>query len=75
MKTNWELIYTTSLIYEAQMYKANIEGAGIPVEILSQQDTARMMTVGNLSIIKLYVPSEYYQDAIEILLEIEKNSD
>lgn len=75
MKSKWEVIYTTSVIYEAQMLKANIESAGIPIEILSQQDSSRMLTVGNLSIIKLLVPSELYEDAMEIIIEIEKNSD
>ena len=55
------------------MLKANIESSGIPVEILSQQDTSRMLTVGSLSIIKILVPTEYYKDALEIIIEIEKS--
>jgi hypothetical protein len=75
MQSKWELIYTTSKDYEAKMLKANIESSGIPVQILSQQDTSRMLTVGNLSIIKIYVPSDDYEEALQILIEIEKNSE
>jgi hypothetical protein len=75
MASNWELIYTTSKIYEAQMFKANIESAGIPVQILSQQDTSRMFTVGNLAVIKLYVPESDFEEAMNIIIEIEKNND
>lgn len=75
MQNKWELIYTTAKDYEANMFKANIESSGIPVQILSQQDTSRMLTVGNLSIIKLYVPSGDYEEALQIIIEIEKNAE
>lgn len=67
----WALVYTTNTDIHAAMLKANLEGAGIPVRILSQVDTVRMLTVGNLAIVKIYVPSPFYTDALEIVKTIE----
>jgi hypothetical protein len=54
------------------MLRANLEGAEIPVHLLSQVDTTRNFTVGGLAIVKLYVPERFAQDAIAIINAIEK---
>jgi len=69
----WVLVFTTSTEYEAQMFKANLEGAGIPTQILSQVDSTRMFTIGELAIVKIYVLSPYVREAEEIIQAIEKN--
>ncbi len=66
----WALVYTTNTLIEAEMYKANLEGAGIPVNILSQVDTSRMFTVGGLAIVKIYVKSPFVTLAEQIIKEI-----
>lgn len=66
----WVLVYTTNTLIEAEMYKANLEGAGIPVNILSQVDTSRMLTVGGLAIVKIFVKSPFVTLAEEIIKEI-----
>jgi len=65
--TNWEILITTNDLIEATNIKGLLEGSNIPVTILSQQDTTRMFTVGNLAIIKVMVPLPYYSEAKELL--------
>ena len=66
----WGLIYTTNTDIDADMYKANIEGAGIPVQILSQVDTTRMFNVGELAIVKIFVPVQHIETALSIINDI-----
>jgi len=71
---DWELVYTTNREIVADMYKANLEGAGIPVSILSQVDSTRMLTVGNLAIVKIYVPKQFLKTAKDIINAINSDS-
>ena len=73
-KGDWKLIYTCSTELEAHHIKNNLEGAEIPCQILSQVDSTRMFTLGELAIVKLFVPEENYNDAKEILKDIQSNS-
>lgn len=70
----WALVYTTNTMIDAGMFKANLESAGIPVQILSQVDSTRMFTIGSLAIVKLYVPSPLLNDALEIIKAIEEDN-
>ncbi len=72
--SDWELVYTTNREIVAEMYKANLEGAGIPVSILSQVDSTRMLTVGNLAIVKIYVPKQFLKTAKDIINAINSDS-
>ncbi|MFP4528874.1 MAG: putative signal transducing protein [Candidatus Kapaibacterium sp.] len=67
----WVMIYTTNTELDAEMFRANLESADIPTRILSQIDTTRMFTVGSLALVKIYVPSPFVTDAIEIIRAIE----
>jgi len=69
----WRLVYTTNTVIDAEHYKANLEGADIPVQILSQFDSSRMITVGGFAVVKIYVPEEFYAESMEIINDIEKN--
>jgi hypothetical protein len=71
----WALVYTTNTTFEAEMFKANLESAGIPTQILSQVDTTRMFTVGELAIVKIYVLSPYVADAMQIIEAIERGEE
>jgi hypothetical protein len=70
---NWKLVYTTSTDLEAHHIRANLQGAEIPCEILSQVDTTRMFTIGELAVVKLFVPEEHFEFALEIINDIMKN--
>jgi hypothetical protein len=69
---NWKLVYTTNMNMDAEHYKANLEGADIPVQILSQFDSSRMLTVGDFAVVKIFVPEDYYEDALQIIEDINK---
>ncbi|MCE5305475.1 DUF2007 domain-containing protein [bacterium] len=72
---DWEIVYTTNREIDAEIYKANLEGAGIPVNILSQVDTTRMLTMGDLAVVKIYVPIQFFNSAKEIIDAINSESD
>lgn len=72
--TKWSLVYTTNTQLEAEMFKANLSGAGIPCEILSQVDTTRMFSVGELAIVKIFVPTEHEKESLDIINDILNNS-
>ncbi len=67
----WVQVYSTNTDIEAAMFKANLEGADIPVQVLSQVDTTRMFTLGNLAVAKLFVPEQFAAEAIAIINLIE----
>ncbi len=69
---SWVLVYTTSTEIDAEMFRANLENAGIPAQLLSQIDTTRMFTIGHLAIVKIYVPDIYEKDAKELIARIER---
>lgn len=68
------MVYTTNTQIEAEHFKANLEGAEIPVQILSQFDTSRGITVGGFAVVKIYVPEEFYEAAKKIINDIETGS-
>ncbi|MBK8945219.1 MAG: DUF2007 domain-containing protein [Ignavibacteriae bacterium] len=68
---DWEIVFTTSDTIEAEMIKANLEGAGIESIILSQQDK-NFPSPGDLSIIKILVKKEDLDDAKEIITDISR---
>lgn len=69
---SWVMVYTTNTMLEAEMLQANLESADIPVHIHSQIDSSRQLTVGSLAIVKIYVRSSDYHDAMAIIRDIER---
>lgn len=68
--TEWAVCYTTNDIIEATHIKGFLEGGGIPAQILSQIDSTRMFTIGELAIVKLMIPSPYLDEAKEAIFKI-----
>jgi hypothetical protein len=60
---NWVVACTTNTEQEAEMIKANLEGAGIGVFVLPQRDSMYVATVGNLAVVEVMVPTESLEDA------------
>jgi len=69
----WMLVYTSNDYIDAQMFKANLESADIPAHVLSQIDSTRQFTLGELSIVKIFVPSPLAVEAREIIDSIENS--
>ncbi len=70
---DYVIVYSVSEEYEAEMIKANLEGAEIPCLILAQKDSS-FPGAGELSVIKILVRKEDAEDAKEIIDDI-YNSD
>lgn len=67
----WILVFETNNLLDAGMFKANLEGADIPVELISYTDSSRLLTLDD--VVKIYVPSIYYNTANEIVEAINKS--
>lgn len=70
---DWETVYTCSEEYEAEMLKANLEGAGIETMIVSKKDR-NFPTVGDLSFIRLMVKRNDTEAALQIIQDINSNN-
>lgn len=73
MDKDWKLVYTCNTELEAHHLKGNLIGAEIDCEILSQVDSTRQFTLGELAIVKLYVREEDFEDARKIIEDIVNN--
>ena len=67
MMFDWVAVWTASTPYEAQMIKANFEGAGIPAMILSQHDRMYYTTAGDLAVNEIMVPKGFLENARQYL--------
>ncbi len=70
---DYVIVYTCSETYEAEMLKANLQGAEIEALVLSQKDSS-YPAVGDLAVVKLLVKKEDASVAIEIINDINSNS-
>lgn len=68
--SDWIIVYVCSENYEAEMLKANLEGAGIETVIVSQKDS-NFPSVGDFSIIKILVKKTNAEDAVKIIDDID----
>jgi hypothetical protein len=66
---DWEMIYTCEQTYEAEMLKANLEGAGIESLVMPISDR-NFPTPGNFLQVKLFVRKEQLQEAAQIIQDI-----
>ncbi len=61
------VVYTTSTDYEAEMIKANLDGAGIHALIFNQHDHVYFTTMGMLALVNVMVPRAQLEEAREII--------
>jgi hypothetical protein len=59
--------YTTSTDYEAEMIRANLEGAGIRAHIFNQHDHVYFVNMGALALVNVMVPRHQLEDALEVI--------
>ncbi len=71
---DWKTVYSTDVMYEAEMIKANLKGAEIESIILSQKDK-NFPAAGDLSIIKVLVKKEDADDSLKIIEDINREKD
>ncbi len=70
---DWVAIYSTDANFEAEMIKANLQGANIKAIILSQKDKS-FPASGDLSVIKILVKKDDKDEAVKIIEDINKKS-
>lgn len=66
---DWEVVFTSSVEYEVEMLRDNLEGAGIPAAVLSQRDR-NFPAPGDFSIVKLLVHKDDVQNALNFIEQI-----
>lgn len=72
---DWEVVYTCEQSYEAEMLKANLDGAGIESLIMPITDR-NFPSPGNFLVVKLFVRKNQLQEAAQIIQDINyKNSE
>lgn len=68
---DWVVVYSTQDIIEAEMLKSNLSGAGINAFIFSKEDRMRLnLSYVGSAPIKLFVRVENYDDAMQIINQI-----
>lgn len=68
--SDWVTLFTCEQIYEAEMLKSNLDGAGIETLILNQKDRSLPLD-GDLSVIKVLVRKSDADEAVSILEDID----
>ncbi len=59
--------YTTSTDYEADMIKANLEGAGINAVVFNQHDHVYFTNMGSLAMVNIMVPRSQLEEARDVI--------
>lgn len=70
---DWDVVYTTNEEYEAEMLRANLEGAGIETLIDTKKDR-NFPAVGDLAIIKILVRKVDVEESKQIIDDINASS-
>ena len=63
----WAIVKVVNTAIEAELMAGRLRSLGIPAIVLSQVDTTRNFTVGELAIAKVFVPTKYFTQAEQIL--------
>lgn len=63
----WEIVRTVNTVVEAELIAGRLRSYGIPAIVLSQVDSTRNFTVGELAIAKIFVPQFAFEEATNIL--------
>lgn len=59
--------------YEVRLAKNYLENENIPSAILSKKDSSLTMTIGEMSMVYLYVPKEFEKQAKKAIREFQHN--
>lgn len=71
---NWVCVLEKSTKLEVEMAKNYLSNFKIPSNILSKQDTAYSLTIGDMARAYLYVPVEFEKKARQLLAELESKN-
>lgn len=68
---DWVVVYTTNEEYEADMFKANLEGADIEASVMMKKDRS-FPAVGDLAVVKVLVRKKDSDAATRIIDDINR---
>ncbi len=71
---NWVCILERGTEYEVQMAKNYLNSLQIPSNILSKRDRSYSLNIGEMSMVYLYVPKEFEDEAREALAELDEDA-
>jgi hypothetical protein len=72
---DWVCILERGTDYEVQMAKNYLASLDIPSNILSKRDSSYSLNIGEMSMVYLYVPKEFEEEAREALAKLEEQDD
>ena len=67
----WAVVKTVSYEHQAELISDQLQSAGIENTILSQKDHMNVVWVGDLSEIKILVPQDKLEQAMDVCKDIE----
>jgi hypothetical protein len=67
MHQGFVVAYTTSTDYEADMIKANLEGAGINAVVFNQHDHVYFTNMGALALVNIMVPRSQLDESRDVI--------
>lgn len=70
---NWICVLERGTDYEVRLAKNYLENENIPSAILSKKDSSLTMTIGEMSMVYLYVPKEFEKQAKKAIREFQYN--
>lgn len=71
---NWICVLEASTDLEVEMAKNYLSNLQIPSNILSKRDSAYSLTVGEMAMVYLYVPTEFEDKARKALQDLEEEN-
>jgi len=70
MAFDWVAVCSANTADEAEMIRANLEGAGIHAMVFSQSDRMFFTTLGDLAVNEVMVPKSSLEEAKEYLTSV-----
>lgn len=73
--TQWYLTAEETNEFEAELIRGHLKSANIEAELINQIDSAKLITIGESAVVKIFVRKEDYTKALELLQEINSKAD
>lgn len=64
---DWVTVFTSGTDYEADLVRDRLDDSGIPAVVLTQRDHAFNLTVGDLAAVRVMVPPDRAQEAVDLI--------
>ncbi len=64
---DWRVVFTSGTDYEAELVSSRLKDQGIVAVVLSQRDRAWNLNLGYLAKVRVFVPADQRERAMEIL--------